>query len=427
MNVGVIIFFIMLAVILVFRLPVGIGMLSMGVIYMMITGGNLKIIATGVLNLYYSNYILIAVPLFLFTANVMNSGRITEKIFDFTDGIVGRFRGGLAHVNVLASLIFAGMSGSASADASGLGNMEIAEMRKKGYDPAFSCVVTAASATLSPIFPPSIIMLLYSSLTGAQVGKLFMGGMIPAMGMAGALCLYIALVSKKKKLPYGTTYAIRVFLRFTIQAVPALMTPVILLACIYTGVVTPTEAGALAGVYALVVSALVYRAISPKALFQVLKDTIQGIGMVAITIGCASAIQYISGREKIPALFGSLVLNLASNKYVFLLLVNLLFIFMGMFLETNTITLVFIPIILPLVQAFHIDLVHFGVIFCVNMMIGMISPPYGQLLFVTSAVSGVKVGDIIKEIFPMLVMLFVFLMLLTYCPALVTFIPDLLV
>ncbi len=280
---------------------------------------------------------------------------------------------------------------------------------------------------MSPIFPPSIIMLLYSSLTGAQVGKLFMGGMIPAMGMAGALCLYIALVSKKKKLPYGTTYAIRVFLRFTIQAVPALMTPVILLACIYTGVVTPTEAGALAGVYALVVSALVYRAISPKALFQVLKDTIQGIGMVAITIGCASAIQYIFGREKIPALFGSLVLNLASNKYVFLLLVNLLFIFMGMFLETNTITLVFIPIILPLVQAFHIDLVHFGVIFCVNMMIGMISPPYGQLLFVTSAVSGVKVGDIIKEIFPMLVMLFVFLMLLTYCPALVTFIPDLLV
>lgn len=425
MNIGVTIFFVMLIIILLFRMPIGIGMLSMGVIYMLITGGNLKVIATGVLNLYYSNYILIAVPLFLFTANVMNAGKITSKIFDFTDGLVGRYRGGLAHVNILASLIFAGMSGSASADASGLGNMEITEMRKKGYDPAFSCAVTAASATLSPIFPPSIIMLLYSSLTGAAVGKLFMGGMVPAVLMALCLCIYIVLVSKKKNLPYGAAYTLRTFLAFTIEAIPALLTPVILLTCIYTGVVTPTEAGALAGMYALIVSFLVYRALSPRALFQILKETIRGIGMVAITIGCASAIQYISGYEKIPALFAGLVVDLAPNKYVFLFVVNILFIVMGMFLETNTITLVFIPIILPLVRTFGIDLVHFGVIFCVNMMIGMISPPYGQLLFVTSAISEVNIGSIIREILPMLGMLLIFLLILTYFPALVTFLPGL--
>lgn len=425
MNIGVIVFFVMLVVILVFRMPIGIGMLSMGVVYMLITGGNLKIIATGVLNLYYSNYILIAVPLFLFTANVMNAGKITSKIFDFTDGLVGRYRGGLAHVNILASLIFAGMSGSATADASGLGNMEITEMRKKGYEPAFACAVTAASATLSPIFPPSIIMLLYSSLTGAAVGKLFMGGMVPAALMAVCLGLYIVLVAKKKNLPYGAVYTLRTFLIFTVEAIPALLTPVILLTCIYTGVVTPTEAGALAGMYALIVSVLVYRALSLNALMQILKDTIRGIGMVAITIGCASAIQYISGYEKIPALFAELVVNFAPNKYVFLLVVNILFIVMGMFLETNTITLVFIPIILPLVRAFGIDLVHFGVIFCVNMMIGMISPPYGQLLFVTSAISEVKIGSIIREILPMLGILIMFLLLLTCFPALVTFLPEL--
>lgn len=425
MNTGIIVFFTMLVVILIFRLPVGIGMLSMGVIYMLITGQNLKIVSTGVLNLYYTNYILIAVPLFLFTANVMNAGKLTTKIFDFADGVVGRYRGGLAHVNILASLIFAGSSGSASADASGLGLMEITEMRKKGYDPAFSCAITAASATLSPIFPPSIIMLLYSSMTGASVGKLFMGGMVPALFMAGCMGLYVALVAKKKRLPYGATYTLRTFLRFTIEAFPALLTPVVLLTCIYTGVVTPTEAGALAGLYALVVSILVYRALSLKALLQILKDTIQGIGMVAITIGCASALQYISGYEKIPALFANLVINMAPNKFVFLLIINLLFIVMGMFMETNTITLIFIPIILPLIRSYGIDLVHFGVIFCVNMMIGMISPPYGQLLFVTSAVSGVKIGDIIREIMPMLGLLIIFLLILTYCPAIVTFFPNL--
>jgi len=425
MSPGIWIFFIMLIVILVFRLPIGIGMLSMGVTYMLITGQNLKIISTGVLNLYYSNYTLIAVPLFLFTANVMNAGKITEKIFDFCDALVGRFRGGLAHVNILASLVFAGMSGSATADASGLGNMEIAEMRKKGYPDDFSCAITAASATLSPIFPPSIIMLLYSSLTGAPVGKLFMGGMIPAIAMALTMGLYVILVAKKKNLPYGKTYALQVFLRFAVGAIPALLTPIILLGCIYTGVVTPTEAGALAGLYALIVSFLVYRALSWKELFKILKQTIQGIGTVAITVGCASAIQYISGYEKIPALFADLVVSVAPNKYVFLFIVNLMFIVMGMFLETNTITLVFIPIILPLVSAFDIDLVHFGVVFCVNMMIGMITPPYGQLLFVTSAVSEVSIGKIIKEILPLLLMLIAFLFVLTYVPPLVTFIPNL--
>lgn len=425
MNTGVVIFFSMLVFILVFRLPVGIGMLSMGVMYMLSVGGNIKVISTGVLDIYYTNYTLIAVPLFIFTANVMNTGKITDKIFDFCDGLVGRFQGGLAHVNVLASLIFAGMSGSASADASGLGKIEIETMRRKGYPDSFSCAVTAASATLSPIFPPSIIMLLYSSLTGAPVGKMFMGGIVPALGMAFVLCLYIAIVARKKNLPYGTIYPTAIFIRFTLTAIPALLTPVILLIGIYTGVVTPTEAGALAGLYAILVSYIVYRALSFAEMLKILKDTIISVGSVAITIGCASAIQFIAGYEKIPALFAEFVIQVSHNKYYFLLLVNFIFAFLGMFLETNTITLIFIPIILPLVQRFDINLIHFGVIFCVNMMIGMISPPYGQLLFVTSAVSGVPIGAILRDLWPMLIILLSWLFLLTFVPEITLFLPNL--
>jgi len=423
---GVILFFTMLAVIMVFRLPLGIGMMSMGIIYMLHTGQNLKLVATNVLSMYYNNYILIAVPLFLFTANVMNAGKITGKIFDFCDAIVGQHRGGLAYVNVVASLIFAGMSGSATADASGLGNMEITEMRKKGYDDGFSCAITAASAILSPIFPPSITMLLYSSLSGAPVGKLFMGGMVPAVIMVLILCGYIFAIAKKRNFPMGRVLRRQEFISYTISAVPALLTPVILLGCIYTGVVTPTEAGAIAGIYALLVSYLVYRALSLKDLIQILKDTVVGIGTVVITVGCASMIQYIAGYEKIPVLFSGFVLNFAPNKYVFLLIINVMFLVMGMFLETNTITLVFLPIILPLVNQFGIDPVHFGVMYCVNVMIGMVSPPYGQLLFVTSAVSGVKIANIVRELLPMIGLLVIFVFLVAFIPGIVTFLPNLL-
>lgn len=423
---GVLLFFVMLALVMIFRLPLGIGMMSMGIIYMLHTGQNLKLVATNVLSMYYNNYILIAVPLFLFTANVMNAGKITSKIFDFCDAIVGQHKGGLAYVNVVASLIFAGMSGSATADASGLGNMEITEMRKKGYDGGFSCAVTAASAILSPIFPPSITMLLYSSLSGAPVGKLFMGGMIPAVIMVLILCGYIFANAKKRNFPMGRVLTKQEFISYTISAVPALLTPVILLGCIYTGVVTPTEAGAIAGIYALIVSYLVYRALSLKDLIQILKDTVIGIGTVVITVGCASMIQYIAGYEKIPVLFSGFVLNFAPNKFVFLFIINIMFLIMGMFLETNTITLVFLPIILPLVNQFGIDLVHFGVMYCVNVMIGMVSPPYGQLLFVTSAVSGVKIAAIVKELLPMIGLLIIFVFLVAFIPGIVTFLPNLL-
>ena len=424
MSIGTIILLGMFAIVFISRIPIALGMLSIGVVYFTVTGGNLAVIANNVVNTYWSNYVIIAIPLFIFTANIMNAGKITEMIFQFTDGLVGRMRGGLAQVNILVSLIFSGMTGSAMADASGIGLMEIQEMRKQGYDDGFSCAITAASATIGPIFPPSMTMLIYASITGASVGALFMGGMVPGILMALFLGVYTFFISYKRAFPYGTRYTVPMFLTYTIKAIPALLTPVILLGGIYSGVVTPTEAGALAGLYAILVTLICYRVMTWENFKNVLLDTVKGIGTVSITIGCASVILYISTYERIPAAVGSFILNFTGNKYVFFLILNVMFLLLGMLFDNYTITLVFVPMVLPILETFGIDLVHFGVVFVVNMMIGMVTPPYGPLLFVTSAISGVNLKHIIREILPLIAVMILFLLLITYVPSIVTFLPN---
>ncbi len=424
MNIPTIAFFIMFAMIFICRVPIALGMLSTGIVYFLFKGGNIGVIANNVCNTYWTNYVIIAIPLFIFTANVMNSGKISEMIFRFSDGLVGKFRGGMAQVNILVSLIFSGMTGSAMADASGIGIMEIQEMRKQGYDDGFSCAITAASATIGPIFPPSMTMLIYSALTGASVGALFMGGMVPGVLLALFLAIYVGILSNKRKYPYGAQYTLSLFITYTLRAVPALLTPVILLGGIYGGVVTPTEAGALAGLYAIIVSLVCYHTLTWKSLKTILYDTVRGTGTVSITIGCASAILYISTRERLPLIMGEFITGFTDNKYVFLLILNILFLIMGMIFDNNTITLVFVPMVLPLVKQYNIDLVHFGVFFTVNMMIGMLTPPYGPLLFVTAAISGTPLKAIIKEVLPMVAVMIVFLLLITYVPDIILFLPN---
>jgi tripartite ATP-independent transporter DctM subunit len=424
MTLGIIVFIVMFVIIFLSSMPLALGMLSLGVVYMVATGGNLTVIANAICEAYWNNYVIIAIPLFVFTANVMNTGKISDMIFRFADGLVGRVRGGMAQVNVVVSLIFSGMTGSAMADASGLGIMEIAEMRRQGYDDGFSCAITAASATIGPIFPPSMTMLLYSSISGASVGALFMGGMLPGILLAVFLGIYCLFIANKRKYPYGTKYTLPIFISYSIKAFPALLTPVILLGGIYGGAVTPTEAGAVAGLYALIVSILVYRMLNWESLKTILLDTVRTVGTVSITVGCASVIVYISTLERIPSLLGGFVMGLTNNKYVFLFLCNLLFLALGMIFDNNTITLVFIPMIFPLLKPYGIDSVHFGVVFVINMMIGMLSPPYGPLLFVTSAISDTPLKDIIREILPMLAVMLIFLFLMTYIPDIILILPK---
>lgn len=424
MNGGIIIFLLAFAMIFLTGMPIALGMLSVGVIYLLVSGGNLAIIPNCICEAYWNNYVIIAIPLFVFTANVMNTGKISDMIFRFSDGIVGRMRGGMAQVNVLVSLIFSGMTGSAMADASGVGIMEINEMRRQGYDDGFSCAITAASATIGPIFPPSMTMLLYSSLTGASVGALFMGGMLPGVLLAVFLGAYCLVISYKRQYPYGTKYTWSLFITYTLKAIPALLTPVILLGGIYGGVVTPTEAGAVAGAYAMLVSIFVYRMMSWESLKQILLDTAKSVGTVSITVGCASVVVYIATLERIPTLLGGFITGFTDNRLIFLFICNILFLILGMIFDNNTITLVFIPMIFPLVQQYGIDPVHFGVMFVINMMIGMVTPPYGPLLFVTSAISDTPLKDIIREILPMIGVMILFLLVITYVPNIVLILPK---
>ena len=425
-SAALIVFLIIFVLIFLLKMPIPMGMMTACVFYFIVTGENPKMVAQQTLKTFYTNYTIIAVPLFIFAANIMNSGKVTDKVFGFAMGFVGRFKGGLGHVNVLASLIFSGMTGSAIADASGLGKMEIDAMRNEGYDDGFSCAITAASATIGPIFPPSIPMVIYSMLSGASVGALFMGGMVPAVLLAIALMLYVAYFAHKRNYPVSKKVHAVEFLKYTLTAIPAILTPVILLVGIYTGVMTPTEAGAVAALYALVIAVFGYRVLKWEGFKQVLIDTVKGTGTTSIMIGAATCISYIVAKEHVAEAVAGFITGFTDNKYVFLIIVNIAILILGMFIDTSVIQVVFVPILLPIATAFGIDLVHFGLVVIFNMMIGLSTPPFGMLLFITSGISGTPLKKVIKEIMPPLLVMIIVLLVITYIPDIVLFLPRLL-
>ncbi|MDY5221547.1 MAG: TRAP transporter large permease [Eubacteriales bacterium] len=423
MSWPLIAFLIVFVLIFVLRMPIPHGLMCACMFYFIVAGEPIKMVGQQTLKTFYTNYTIIAVPLFIFAANVMNSGKVTEKIYDFALGLVGRFKGGLGHVNILGSLIFAGMTGSAIADASGLGKMEIEAMNKEGYDPGFSCAMTASSAVLGPTFPPSIPMVIYAMYSGCSVGALFLGGMIPAILLTVGLMCYVAVVSHRRNYPTSERMGFRKFLRSTLSAIPALLTPVVLLAGIYSGVMTPTEAGAVAGFYALLVSVLIYRMLGWRELKQILTDTVKGVGTCSLMIGAAACINYIAAREQVSAMIAKLITGMTTNPYTFLFIVNVAILILGMFIDTSVIQSVFVPLMIPIATALGVDLLHFGMVCIFNMMIGLCTPPFGMLLFITSGISGTPLKDVVREtIRPLLVMLVV-LAVITYVPDVVLFLP----
>jgi tripartite ATP-independent transporter DctM subunit len=428
MNLPLLIFLIAFALTFLLRIPIGFGMMMSSIFYFIFAGGPaapVSMMATQFLSQMNVKFVLIAVPLFIFAAKIMNTGEITDMIFRFANALVGKWKGGMGHVNIVASLIFSGMTGSALADASGLGLMEIEAMRKHGYDDGFSCGVTAASATIGPVFPPSIPMVFYALLSGSSVGALFLGGMVPGVLLAGALMVYVAFIAKKRNYPMGKRYPFKVFMLQTFKALPALFTPIILLGGIYTGIVTPTEAGALAGAWALIIGFFVYRVLGWNKLLVVLIDTAKATGVVSIIVAASFSFSYIVSIEHIPQVFSGLLLIITENKYVLLLIVNILFLVLGMFIDVMTVTLVFIPMVLPLINMLGIDLVHFGVVVVLNMMIGLSTPPLGGLLFIVSGLSKTPLHKVIKESLPMTMVMIGVLFLITYVPELVLFLPRL--
>jgi len=409
----------------ILNIPMPLGFFSATVFCLMIKGISVGSAMGQIINGLYDGYVLIAIPLFIFSARIMNEGKITEKIFNFARALVARLPGGMGHVNILASLIFSGMSGSALSDAAGLGLMEIEEMRKDGYDDGFSCAITMTSATIGPIFPPSIPMVMFAMLAGTSVGALFAGGMVPGILMAIGLMIYILIVAKKRNYPKGINFTLKELIRSTFQALPALFTPLILLGGIYTGFVTPTEAGALAGFYAILVSIIFYKSLTWKKMVDILKDTIVDVGIISFLIGTTYCISFVISNENIPKMIANAFLNQHWSPLAFFFTVDVALLILGMFINTSTIQLVFFPIFIPIAKMLGINVIQFGVTTTLVLMLGLSTPPYGTMLFMVSGLAKVPLGVIIKELMPQIGVLIIIVIILTLFPDVILFLPRL--
>ncbi len=405
-------------------MPIGFVMLGGGIAYLLTSGQDVGLASEQILNGLYNSYVLLAVPLFIFAANIMNAGTISERLFDFAHVLVGRLRGGLAHVNVVVSMIFAGMSGSAVADAAGPSLVEIKVMTKDGrYTPGFAAAVSAASATIGPIIPPSIPMVLYALVSNTSVGALFLGGVVPGLMMSGVLMAGIAVIAHRRRFPTEEGVPLRAWPRILARASLPLTLPVVLLGGIYSGVFTPTEAAAVAAAYALVLAGLVYRAIGPRELVDLIAGSLRSMAVVSLIIAGAFVVNYAIATEQIPMVLAGSLSRLALPPLAFLVAINLVFLVLGCFLDTTTMLLVLVPLLLPAVKALGIDLVHFGVVIIVNMMIGLVTPPYGVLLFVLNALTGIPLREMIREVWPFIGLLIVALALMVVFPETVLWLP----
>jgi TRAP-type transport system large permease protein len=406
-------------------MPVAFAMFVASVGYLFATGRDVGLFGEQILNGLYDSFVLLAVPLFILAANIMNASGVSDRLFAFCQVLVGRFRGGLAQVDILVSIIFSGMSGSAIADAAGPGKLVTQMMIKQGrIPPGFAACVAAASATIGPIIPPSIPMVIYAVVSDTSVGYLFLGGVIPGLIMGLAQMGLVGFVARKRNFPKGERVPLTDLPGTTYRAVPALFMPVILLYCIYGGATTPTEAAAIAAAYALALALVLYRELSWKQGFEVLVESSKATSAVALLIAGAMIFNYIVASERLPDQVARLLDGLDVSPLVFLLLVNLLFLVLGCLFDATTMLLVLVPLFLPAARDLGIDLVHFGVVIVVNIMIGLITPPYGVLLFVMSGLTGIPLRDIIREVWAFIAILIAALLLMILVPDVVLWLPK---
>ncbi|WP_455273566.1 TRAP transporter large permease [Rhizobium herbae] len=405
-------------------LPIGLSMMVGSILYLFMTGADMGTVAEQFLNGMYSNYIILAVPLFVLAAEFMNIGSMTERLLTFCNVLVGRFRGGLAQVNVVQSIVFAGMSGSAIADAAGSGKMMQNMMTRDGrYTPSYAAALTAVTSVIGPIIPPSIPMVIYALVSDASIGYLFLAGMVPGLLMAALQMMQVAITARSKNFPVEEAVPLREIPMITWRAFPALMMPVVLLGCIYSGITTPTEAAALAAAYALVISIVIYRSISFAAFYDALKVSSKTTASIGMLIAGSLVFNYVVTVENIPDNLRVIMTNWDLSPTGFLILVNVILLLLGCVLEGTAILLIIVPVFIPTAQALGIDMVHFGVMVVVNIMLGLVTPPYGLLLFIMTNISGAPVKDIIRDALPFLFWMIVCLLLITFIPDMVLWLP----
>ncbi|MDC1078850.1 TRAP transporter large permease [Candidatus Pelagibacter sp.] len=425
MSFEIIIFLITLFGLAGIGTPVGYSIIASSILYFSFGDMDIALAGEKILQGLYKSFILLAVPLFITAANIMNVGTITDRLLSFCIAAVGRFKGGLGHVNVVASLIFSGMSGSAVADAAGIGKIIIGMMTKNGrYTRGYAAAITAASATIGPIIPPSIPMVLYSVISDTSIGYLFLAGIVPGLIMGLVLMIMNTIISHKRNFVTEEAVPLNKLPKITSRAFPALLMPAILLYGIYGGVTTPTEAAAIAALYALLLTGVFYRSISIKSLFQIFVDSARSSAAVGVVIGGAFILNYIVISENIPGALTLLLQGLDVSPLMFLICINILVLLLGCFLDATTIILVIVPLFIPVCKALGIDLIHFGVLVVVNSMIGLITPPYGILLFVINAITGISLKEIISEIWMFIGVLIIALIIMTLFPGLILWLPE---
>ena len=408
-------------------LPIGHAMIAGSVLYLWLAGLDMGTAAEQLLNGLYTSYLLLAIPLFILAAEFMNSGSIMDRLLRFCNALVGRFRGGLAQVNVVQSIIFASMSGSALADAAASGKLMQTLMTRDGkYTASFAAALTAASSVIGPIIPPSIPLVLYALVSDTSIGYLFFGGIVPGLLIGMVQMGLIAAMAKRRNFPVEAPVPLRDLPRVTWEAFPALLMPVILLGCLYSGITTPTEAAAAAAAYALLASAFLYRSVRLREVYQSLLTSARITISIGMLIAGALAFNYVITVENIPRTLAAMLKAYELSPLAFLLAVNLLLLVLGCMLEGTTILLVIIPVLLPTAQVLGIDPVHFGVVAVLNIMIGLITPPYGLLLFMMVKIAGVPLKDLVREVMPFLAVMVGSLALITLVPDLVLFLPRLL-
>lgn len=407
-------------------LPIGHSMIIASSLYLLMAGLDLATVAEQLLNGLFNSYVLLAVPLFILAADLMNTGSLTDRLLKFCLVLVGRFRGGLGHVNVVANVIFAGMSGSAIADAVGIGRIIIGMMTRDGrYPIAYAGAITASAAIIGPIIPPSIPMILYALVSDASIGYLFLGGVVPGLLLGVGFMVTNGVIARRRNFPVERSVPLRAMPKITLDAFPALMLPVILLFGIYGGVTTPTEGAALAAAYALLAGSLLYRSLSWKQLYGALLGSAKATTSVGMLIAGALVFNYVVTIENIPTALQHFLAGFHLTAIGYLLMVNAILLVLGCILEGSTILLIIVPILIPTAKALGIDLVHFGVMAVVNIMIGLMTPPYGLLLFIVANMTKQSLAAIVREAAPFIMMAIVVLAFITFVPELVLWLPRL--
>ena len=417
--------FAVMITLLIFNVPIAIGIAFAALAGVAVVGGLPLMIVVQRMFTGLDTFPLIAVPLFILAGRLMAMGGATRDLINVARAMVGFLKGGLAYINVLGSLIFTGMTGSAAADTSTFGTILIPAMKERGYKIGFTTAITSTSSILGIIIPPSIPLVVYGVTTNTSIGRLFVGGFIPGLLMFVALMIVTAIICKKHDYPREERVSRKEALFMVLRGIPAMFTIIIIIGGIRGGFFTPTEGAGMAAAYSFLLAVFYYREVKIRQIPKILVDVAITTGQVSLMIATASALAWLFARQGIPAAIGAILMGITDNKIILLLIMNVLLLFIGLFLDLSPAVIIFAPILLPIAVSLGIDPVHFGLMMIINLGIGLSTPPSGVCLFIACGIAKVPITSVIKSFLPFLLAMVVVLMIITYIPQLVMFLPDL--